>query len=78
LKGNSWIRTWLYICLVGILGSLLIAASGNQKTSNNEPEKEKNSEALVPNITYILQTGISDGRLALVRVELSTERLIRI
>jgi nitrite reductase (NO-forming) len=64
LKGNSWIRTWLYICLVGILGSLLIAASGNQKTSNNEPEKEKNSEALVPNITYILQTGISDGRLA--------------
>ena len=64
MKGFSWL-VWrgLFLGAVGIFG-ILIAASSSQKTSNNEPEKEKNSEALVPNVTFILQTGISDGRLA--------------
>lgn len=64
MKGFSWIRTWLFLCVVGLLGTLLISASSNPKTSNHELEKEKNLPALVPNVTFVLQTGISDGRLA--------------
>lgn len=64
-KNKKEIRILLFV-FIGLLGVFLIAVSGSPKVSNNEIEKEKSPTALVPNVTFILQNGIAEGRLAFI------------
>lgn len=64
-KNKKEIRILLFV-FIGLLGVFLIAVSGSPKVSNYEIEKEKSSTVLVPNVTFILQTGIAEGRLAFI------------